>query len=218
MNSPSTTPDPFEHSDVAYVFGALDATEAAQFETHLAICAACAARVADARELTSLFADVTVDEVVAKVPETLLPGLLRRAAVARRRQHWLVGGLAAVAAACIASLVVLVWPSSSTPASHSTAIVMTALAPSPVSATVELSQTSSGTSIKLHCVYHGRTGEQVAYGLVVRDRSGSPTTLSTWTLSPGEDQVFPATTALPEDQISELDVTYQGTAILKAKL
>jgi hypothetical protein len=211
-----TSPDPFEHSDVAYVFGALDAAEAAQFETHLAICADCAARVAEARGLTNLFADITIDEVVAKAPETLLPGLLRRAAVARRRQRWLVGGLGGVAAACVAALVVLIWPS--TPTSHGTTYRMTALAASPVSATVELAETSSGTSIKLHCVYRGSsTGDPVQYGLVVTDANGNQDPLSSWTLRPGEDQVFPATTALTENQIHEIDVTYQGQAILSVK-
>ena len=205
-------PDPFEHLDVAYVFGALDAAETAQFEGHLTTCPACAARVLAARRTTDLFADITVDEVLARVPDTLLPGLLRRAAAARRRQRWLVGGLSAVAAACLALLVVLALPSTS---SRGRTYQLIALEPSPVSATVELAQTPSGTSIKLHCVYSGSAGGgDVEYALVVYDRAHHAYPLSTWTLSPGEDQVFPATTALAENQISRVDVTYQNNPIL----
>ena len=212
MTTPSTAPDPFEHLDVAYVFGALEPAETARFEAHLVGCDACAERVALARGTSGLLAGITVDEVVAEVPQTLLPGLLRRAAVARRRQRWLVGGLSSVAAACLVVLAVLTWPTAS---SHGTTYRLAAVQASPVSATVELSQTSSGTSITLHCVYRGATGAgPVQYALVVYDRAGRGYPLSTWTLSPGEDQVFPATTALAENQISHLDVTYQDHAIL----
>lgn len=214
-----TSQDRFEHLDGAYAFGALDAAEAAEFETHLATCSECAARVATARSLAALLADITEDEIRADVPDTLLPGLLRRAAASRRRQRWLVSGLAAVAAACLITLTVLVWPSSpSAPAGRT--IALSAVVTSPVKATVELIQTSSGTQIKLHCTYvNGSGGENnVWYGLDVVDKNGTHHPLSTWTLEPGEDQVFPATTALPESQISHLDVTYHGHAILTATL
>jgi predicted anti-sigma-YlaC factor YlaD len=201
-----STADPFEQADAAYVFGAMDPAEAAQFETHLATCAACAQRVAQTRQLVSMFDGITPEEIEAVAPETLLPGLLRKASVARRRQRWLVSGLAAVAAACLVSLVVLAWPASSTHSGHS--LAMTALAPSPVSATVSLTDKSTGTQIELHCSYaYGSSDHAVEYGLVVYDRSGHHYSLSSWRLGPGEDSTFPATTALHENQISHLDVT-----------
>ena len=157
----TATPDPFEHLDAAYAFGALDAAETAQFEAHLSTCPACTARVA---------------------------------------------------AACLALVAVLAWPTS---VSHGATYSLVALRPSPVSATVELAQTPSGTSIKLHCVYRGNGGVgAVQYGLVVYDHANHAYPLSTWTLSPGEDQVFPATTALAESQIGRLSVTYQNQPIL----
>ena len=212
-----STPDPFEHSDVAYVFGALDPAESAQFETHLATCAECAARVADTRGITALLDGVTESDIAASAPATLLPGLLRRAEVARRRQRWLVGGLAAVAAACLITLVVLVWPSP-TSAPVGRKIAMTALVASPVSASVELSQTSSGTSITVHCTYTSTAGSGARYGLVVLDRNRVQHQLSSWVLGPGGDKYFPATTDLSESQISQVQVTYQGRAILTATL
>jgi hypothetical protein len=72
----------------------------------------------------------------------------------------------------------------------------------------------------LHCTYTGREGTEPAavYWLVVVDKHDNTTKLSNWTLAPGEDQVFEATTALSEDQISHIDVTYASHPILTAKL
>lgn len=214
-----TSPDPFEHSDVAYVFGALDAAEVAQFETHLATCDQCAARVAEARGLTALLADVSEAEIVAQVPDTLLPGLLRRAGAERRRQRWITTGLAGIVAACLVTIAIMAFPSSSSHHVDRT-VALTAVVTSPIRATAELTQTDSGTQIKLHCTYSGRAGREAGaeYWLVVFDKHHNPTRLSNWTLGPGEDQVFQASTALPEDQISQISVTYASHAILTAKL
>ncbi len=111
--------DPFEYDDAAYVLGALAPAEHAAFELHLRSCDACQARVREVRGVPALLAGIGVDEVLAVAepaapPDTLLPGLLRRAARQRRRQRWLIGGLASVAAACLIALVVVVWPASHT--------------------------------------------------------------------------------------------------------
>jgi anti-sigma-K factor RskA len=212
-----TAPDPFEQVAAAYVFGALGSSERGEFEAHLATCAACSATVAECRELTGLLAGIDEQEIVTVPPETLLPGLLRRAAHERRRQRWLIGGLASVAAACVLTLAVLLWPTSTAVHSHTESLAMTPVVDSPVTATVELTQTSSGTAITLHCAYSARSTEgAVRYALVVYDRKNEAQQLSSWTLKPGQDMTFPATTALAENQISRLDVTYQSTAILTA--
>jgi len=219
MSTPRTTPDPFEHTGAAYVFGALDPAEKAQFETHLATCDACTAQVAEARGLTSMLADIGEAEVTAEVPDTLLPGLLRRASSSRRRQRWLTTGLAAGVAACLVTIAILAWPSN--PAQHvDRTVALTAVVTSPVRASAELTQTSSGTKIRLHCTYTGRSGSEptALYWLVVTDKHGNPTKLSNWRLGPGEDQVFEATTGLSEDQIDHIDVTYASHPILTAKL
>lgn len=214
-----SAPDPFEQHDVAYVFGALPPAEVAQFEAHLATCAACTARVAQARDLTALLTDITEAEVVAAVPDTLLPGLLRRAAGSRRRQRRVTAGLAGVVAACLITIGVLAWPSSpTTPQGRS--VTLSALVRSPVRATAVLIQTPSGTQIKLHCTYAGGAGGEPSawYGLVVVDKQDHAHQLSNWTLGPGEDQVFPASTALKVNQISRIEVTYGSTPILQASV
>jgi hypothetical protein len=207
--------DPFDQSDASYVFGAMEPAQAAQFESHLATCAACAQRVSETRQLVAMLDGITAAEIEAAVPETLLPGLLRKASRSRRRQRWLVTGLAGLAAACLLSLAVLAWPGSPARTGHS--LVMTALVPSAVSATVSLNDTSTGTQIALHCRYDDPYGHGVApleYDLVVYDLSGRSYHLSSWRLAPGENRTFPASTALREDQISRLDVTSGGKALL----
>jgi len=214
-----TSPDPFEHVDVAYVFGALDAAEVAQFETHLATCDDCTARVAEARSLTALLSDVSEAEIVAAVPDTLLPGLLRRAGAERRRQRWITTGLAAVVAACLVTIAIMAFPSS--PSRHvDRTVALAAVVTSPVKASAQLTETESGTQIKLHCTYTGRDGHEpgALYWLVVVDKHGVPTKLSNWRLGPGEDQVFEATTALPVNQIDSIEITYASHPILSAKL
>jgi hypothetical protein len=209
-----TAPDPYEHLDAAYVFGALDPVESALFETHLATCAACAERVAESRELVGLLADVTTAEVVAEVPETLLPGLLRRASSERRRQRGLVAGLATIAAACVVTLAVLLWPAGSS-GSHRHVVALAGSGP--ITATATLTDRPTGTEILLHCRYAAAGTERHAeYALVVVDKHGTHHQLSSWTLDPGDSQDFPASTALHENQISHLDVTYQGQTILTA--
>src|SRR5689334_19113870 len=112
--------DPFEHDDAAYVMGILDADERRAFEAHLMVCDACAERVRALRTTAALLdqideADlVRLDAEAEPVPDTLLPGLLRRAGVSRRRQRWITSGLSALAAACLIALAVIVWPSSGT--------------------------------------------------------------------------------------------------------
>jgi len=87
-------PDRFVHDDAPYVLGMLSADERAAFEQHLSGCAECAARVAEIADLPGLLATVPPDEIDDEVPATLLPGLLRRAGVERRRRNWLTAGLA----------------------------------------------------------------------------------------------------------------------------
>ena len=80
--------EPFATMDGAYVLGALDPAERAEFEAHLRTCAACRAEVAEIAPLPGLLGLVrdepesVPDPLLPDplLPDTLLPGLLRRAA------------------------------------------------------------------------------------------------------------------------------------------
>lgn len=216
-----TITDPFEHDDAAYVLDALSEPERDVFEAHLATCAGCTMRVNSLAATSTLLADITAADLAdpepEREPDTLLPGLLRRAASARRHQRWLVNGLSGLAAACLIALAITVWPTSH-PAHQPAPRAMSALRASPVHATAALIERTWGTRIDLDCRYtgHGGVSTRHTYALHIIDRSGATHDLGTWTLQPGTDTTFISGTALPRDQISSLQITRpDGTPILQ---
>jgi predicted anti-sigma-YlaC factor YlaD len=205
--------DIYVHDDAPYVLGVLDEDERVAFEAHLVDCADCRARVAELQGIPAVLAQVSLDELEQDVPETMLPGLLRRARRERRRRRLIVGTLSAVAAACLAALIVVAWPSSSSP--HH-AQQMTALANIPVAATVELHSTSWGTEITLDCRYTADVGAGYAYGLQVTDKSGHAYELGSWSLPSGEAIEYTSGTSLTTSQIAKVEiVTPSGTPVLR---
>lgn len=215
------TVDQFEHDDAAYVLNMLSESERTLFETHLATCSACAGRVNALAATSALLADITAADLADPVrePDTLLPGLLRRAAAARRRQRWLVNGLGGLAAACLIAIAVAVWPTShaSQPSHEPAPQAMSALTASPVHATAAVTDRTWGTQISLDCRYtgHGNASTRLTYALQITDRTGITHDLGTWTLQPGTDTIFTSGTALPRGQIGSIEITRpNGTPIL----
>ncbi len=234
--------DPFAHDDGVYVLGALSDNERAAFEAHLDSCGECRARVADVQPLRvqlgavaahdvadladSLFRDPPVWDASpadewsdAPVPDTLLPGLLRRAGAERRRQRRLATGLVGLAAACVALLVALVvalQPSSPSSAGRAPARALTALVPAPVRAEATLVAKPWGTEIDLRCSYSAHVPRGVPYLLQIRDWHGHTERLGTWTLPAGKPVTFSAGTALRPSQISQVEVALvNGRPILR---
>lgn len=199
--------DPFTHFDGAYVLGALSAQERDSFEIHLAGCAECQARVGEVQGVAGLLAAVPTEalEPIEDVPDTLLPGLLRRASAERRRRRLITTGLAGLAAACAIALAVAVWPSSGT--SRPAPVAMSAVIPSPVTATARLTDRAWGTEIELACTYRGAA---VPYGygyqVVIVDKQGRAHELGTWTLVPGKTIHYRTGTSLPRDQITSVAI------------
>lgn len=221
-----TTPDPFEFDDAAYVLGALAPDEHAAFEAHLATCAACRDRVRELRPVPALLAGISAADAFAgtdgpPVPELLWPALLREVRARRKRQRFVVGALATVAAACVAALVaVLVWPSSSSPAPRTVAQqhTFTAVQPVPIKATARLTATSWGTRIEVRCHYLGTVHRGYKYGLVAKGANGTQK-LGSWKLLPGKDVWYRTGTSLSPPQIRQLDITLpDGTPVLQLNL
>jgi hypothetical protein len=213
--------DQFVHFDGAYVLGALDDADRHAFETHLQTCPECRARVDELRPTAGLLAGVPLSmlEDSAPMPDTLLPGLLRKARRERTRRRMLSGSLAAVAAACVTALVVLLWPSGSGSTPGSAAQALAALRPSPVTATAQLVSRGWGTQIELHCKYSTRVDEYVPYRLVVISKEGRAYPAGTWTLAPGGATDFTSGTALVKNDIARVQVTMaDGTPILQLRV
>jgi hypothetical protein len=211
------SPDPFRFDDGAYVLGALDDEDRAAFEAHLASCAECRGRVDDARAAAGLLSGLSLADVgeVAPMPDTLLPGLLRRAKRERRRHRLLTGSLGAVAAASVAALIVLLWPTSSNSAG-SPAQAFIAVRPSSVSATAQLVSRGWGTEIDLECRYADNVEHYLPYNLVVVDKHGQTHGAGSWTLAPGHATEFTGGTSVPRADIAQVRITLpDGTPILQ---
>lgn len=197
--------DPFEHSDAAYVLGALDAAERAAFEEHLPTCAACRGRVAEAASIVALLPPPSVpifDDV--PMPDTLLPGLLRNAQRERTRRRRLTGSIAALAAACLVALVVVIWPAGEKSAPPVQAFQ--AVRQSPVHATATLVDRKWGTEIDLHCRYDRAVNPYVQYRLSVTDVDNNTYDAGSWTLVPGQVTNFTGGAAVQRDRVAKLQI------------
>jgi anti-sigma-K factor RskA len=212
----SMTSDPFEFDDAAYVLGALDEDERAAFEAHLADCPQCRRRVEELRGLPAQLAlgspeEIEQDVDEQRVPDTLLPALLRRAKARQRRRRAGFGALAAAAAACLAAAIVAFWPSSAAPHGDP----MTALAQVPVAATAQLHRTAWGTEIRLDCHYTRGVSNTYAYGLTVVDTDGRRHELGSWSLPPGDSIAFTSGTSVPVADIAKVQITADGKPVLQ---
>lgn len=223
--------DPFEDSDAAYVMGLLDTPARQAFEAHLATCQACAGRVRELQETTDFLVNVSEADLLAldqedgayepPPPDTLLPGLLRRAGLARRRQRVLTLGLSGLVAACLVALAVLVSSSSSssTPSTPHTGhpVALAPLTSTGLRATAVVADRRWGTEISLDCNYPDSTAAHTpqAFGLVVVGKDGTRQSLGTWTVEGGRHTAFTSGTALTQDQVRSLQITrLDGTPIL----
>jgi hypothetical protein len=212
--------DPFVHDDAAYVLGALDDADRQAFEAHLLTCVDCQDRVAQLRPTADLLTGVplsalTNDEQTPPMPETLLPGLLRRARSERRRRGALIAAVTAVAAACVAAVTIVAWPSQSSsdkPAPQAFVAVKT----SPVTATAQLVAKKWGTEIDLRCHYPEGLALYAPYALVVVDKEHHSYAGGSWTLVPGKTISFTGGTSVPRDDIDLVQITLpDGTPILQ---
>ncbi|HEX4431872.1 MAG TPA: zf-HC2 domain-containing protein [Frankiaceae bacterium] len=224
-------PDPFEHDDAAYVMGLLSGDDLAAFEAHLLTCEACRKRVAQLRPTTGLLAALSAEDLMEALepdptpappmPDTLLPGLLRRAGVRRRRERWLATGISGLAVASLVALVFALWPAGST-GSGGNPQALTALTSTPLRATAAVTSTSWGTRISLDCDYYGApqsSANGVAYALTVIAKDGSRHTLGTWTVAPGRHTKFTSGTALPNSALRSIQITSNnGTPVLALDL
>ena len=224
--------DKFELYDAAYVLGALSPTDRREFEDHLKGCAACASAVSELAGLPGLMSQVTLEELTAEPespPETLLPSLARAVRRERARRRLAVGTAAAAAACLIAvGAVALSGPDSPArlPVAPSTSTVsgtanlaMSAVVPSPVTASARLVDVAWGTRIDLTCAYSAEgpyPAAARAYALVVIDRGGAEQQVATWSALPNREITVRGASSLARRDIATVEIrTLSGTAILR---
>ncbi len=230
-----TCPDArFRHTAGPYLLGTLDEAERAAYQKHLAICPACRADVDHMRPVVAMLDAVPSDDIEAmeathtRVPDTLLPGLLERAARRSRRRRLAFAGMAALAAAAIVALAVVIGiggPSSQ--AQQVTVDNQLAMIPrhdSPIRATAELRSVPWGTQITVRCHYesdaHGSAypdAKPSIYTLQVDGVAGSAHDIGSWSVSSGSDTEFTSGTALQRNKIKHIEVVAaDGTVVLRA--
>ncbi|HEV7185941.1 MAG TPA: zf-HC2 domain-containing protein [Leifsonia sp.] len=242
-----TTHDEFATWDGAYLLGALSPADRRAYEEHLRTCPACSESVTELAGLPGLLGRVSdtdafalldsgnadADAAGAVVAERdaaqgaspeILPALL--SAVRRRRlrtRFWTAGSLAA--AAVVVALTAVVLPAVLAPAPvprAGTSVVMTQVEPSALTADLNLVAEPWGTRIESRCSYAAWSGEDAGrvwtYAMIVTDRSGKQTQISTWNATAGTTVEPTATTSVRVADIASVDIrsAVDGTVLLRS--
>ena len=238
------TTDKLAAYDAAYILGALSPADRREFEDHLMVCAACASSVSELAGLPGLMSRVSIDQLTAEpepLPETLLPALARAVRRERGRRRLVVGATAA-AAACLITVGAVsitrpdspvrppVASSAATPSgtanSPSTAgtagtanLALTAVVPSPVTASARLVDMAWGTRIDLTCNYRTQSyypASGVSYAMVIIDRNGAAQQVATWKALPNRELTVMGASSRARRDIAAVEIrTLQGQTILR---
>ena len=220
--------------DSAYVLGALASAERREYEEHLETCEACRRSVAELAPMPGLLArlpadraEALLDEPVAgaRAPRPELLDAVRREG-GRRRVRRIRVRVALAAAAAVVVLAAIAVPFALTrPAADRQALAFETRADVPVSASAVLSPAEWGTRIELDCTYDAAPGAEVPeggwpYELVVVDRDGERTEVSSWRAMPGATARLEAGTALAVDEIASLEIraVASGDVLLRASV
>jgi anti-sigma factor RsiW len=224
--------------DAAYVLGPLSPAERREFETHLEACERCRSAVAELTVLPGLLgrldsarafelldsedgADAASPLTTPAPPAELVARIERHEQQRRSRRIRVL--LAVAAAAVVASAIAIPVAISSAPHPTLTTSLSQVVA-SPLSAQVKLTTVGWGTKVEMNCRY----GDAAAgtpdkarwnYALWVVSRDGVSSELSSWSATSDSTVSLAAGTAVPIDQIAELQVRGDdGTLLLRSRL
>lgn len=211
----------FAEWDAAYVLGALSSADRRAFEEHLDSCDRCARAIAEIAPALGLLSRVDASRAEQMLEDPVLDetrpiemagraSLLARAARDRRRRRTRWTAALAAAAAIVVAVAVALTGVLAPARTDVLAADLVAADDLPIAASVELASVEWGTRIELECTYDGAgradASGGVPYVLVVTDRSGTETTVSTWRALPGETARLSAATALDVDEIATVDI------------
>lgn len=224
----------FADWDAAYLLGALSRADRRAFEEHLESCERCLRAVAEVAPTLGLLARVDPAHAQSLQEDAVLGGwppagtggraeLLARAARERRRRRgWWTAGLAAAAVVVVALAVGIA--AAIAPPAVDRVVDLAAVVDAPLTAAVGLDSTAWGTRIALECSYGGDGGaadpDGAPYTLVVRDRDGGASEVSSWRAAPGATARLTAGTALTLDEIAAIEIHLgaDGEVLMRAEL
>lgn len=183
--------DPYTEWDAAYVLGALAPDERNEFEQHLAGCDRCHAAVGELAGMPGLLAQVPAAEAWAMAggpADARHPGppaevvRLPEPAVRPRRARWWQLAAAAVLVAVLGGLGgygVRALTDQRAPQR----LAFTAVAPSALTAVVDLAPVPDGTEVRVECQYAEQTDGET-YSVWVVDHAGHGSEIKPWTARP----------------------------------
>ena len=219
--------------DAAYVLGSLSDADRREYEAHLRNCPSCRQAVDELSGMPALLGQLTADEVAeiddgaSEALPPLNPRVLTslQAKVSRRRRNtrvvtWTV--TAAAAAVMVFGVLVGVQSHPGAPASPRTeasALTMTPVAPTVLTATVAMTGHGWGTQIDMTCTYPAETGSSAPgaveppdkLAMVVVGRDGSHDRLASWKAVDGVRATPVGSTSIPIDQIATVQIVAADT-------
>jgi hypothetical protein len=223
--------DRFRDWDAAYVLGALSADDRRLYEQHLATCPECSADVAELAGLPGILSKLTPedatallaeDDVIPGVDEHLrddvhTPGLVQRLAVAanrrrRRIRFTVVGAAVALVGVFVVGGIVL------TPQPHPPVVATVAMAPlhqDVITAHMLITHKGWGTRFDWSCNYTDdawQSTSPVSYDLVVTQKSGTQTTVATWSTSGPYASGLSASSDIATGDIRSVEIRLTGTS------
>jgi hypothetical protein len=223
--------DEYAQWDAAYVLGSLTDADRGEYEAHLRGCSSCRLSVDELSGMPAILGQLSPDEFAAiddaaSEAPPLNPRVLSSlvATVSRRRRNArLVTWGAAAAAVVIGVLfgVQLHWgaPTSVSAKSDASALTMTRVAPTELTATVAVSSHGWGTRIDMNCLYPEEPNASASdadepldkLAMVVVARDGSHDQLATWMAVKGVHATPAGSTARPIDQITTVEIVAADT-------
>lgn len=213
--------DSFAEFDAAYLLGALSPEDRSAYEQHLMVCEHCSRSVRELAGLPGLLAqsDIGAANDAGVPPKTSLPSLAARVRRGRRMRLLAFAGTAAlaVAAGCLAVLLLVRSPGAGEPAGPGVAggAAMAPLGPFPVTASVSVTEMGWGTKVDMSCSYRGEAGGD--YILVAVGPDGRVTgRLAWWHAVPEDTTRMSVGTELRRSDIRALEVrTPTGLPVLR---
>jgi hypothetical protein len=203
----------------AYVLDALEPDEAAAVQAHLAGCSACQDEVIGLAWIPELLASANIAEIESvddergqrQPPSLLLERLLASAAAERRTRKHRRGAISIACAAIVTAGAATTALANGSPP-HAT--VVHAVDPSThVDAAVTVSARSWGSALELQLsgAYPGGR-----CSLIARAEDGRTDVAASWVASKAGTASVPGATAIPVDQLAELDVvTSNGSQLVR---
>ena len=228
-------PDQYSTWDAAYVLGSLSPVERREFEEHLAGCPGCQAAVSELAGMPGLLAQVPPEDaaLLAVAPAEIIdegppPGMLaamRSREAGRRRRR--VGMLAGSAAAVVLVLAGIAYAVGLLPLGPSgpQRVAFDTVAPTAMTAVVDLIPVSDGTDVAVQCSYGESNeprpgGAYASYRIYVVDRSGHEAMVKEWPAKPNRTMTPSGHTDLKIRQIAKVEIRASATdeTLLRATL